>query len=125
MKLRVVKTVAAMGKRRITKRDKRPAAFIKSITRMNIKNIRISMMRATRKVISTSTSLLTSTITVPRAISRKVGIMNPGLVIKIVGKKIFTTKDIYGTAIRAIIRKKVKILFIIIMKIMDPRKINI
>lgn len=125
MKLRVVKRVVAMGKHRIIKRDKRPAAFIKSTTRMNIKNILISMMRITRKVISTSTSLLTSIITLLKAISRKADIMNPGLIIKIVGKKDFMTKDIRGIAIRGIIRKKVKILFVIIIKIMAPTKTHI
>lgn len=122
MKLRVVKRGAAMGKHRTTKRDKRLAAFIKSTTRMNIKNIPISMMKITRKVISTSTSLLTSTITLLRATSRKVDIMNPGLIMKIVGKKDFMIKGMYKTAIRAIIRKKVKILFIIITKIIALMK---
>jgi len=125
MKLRVVTRVVVMGKHRITKKDKRPVAFIKYTTRMNIKSISISMTRTTRKVISTSTSLLTSIIMQPRAILRKADIMNPSLIIKIVGKKDFLIKGMYKIAIRVIIRKKVKILSIIITKIIVPTKTRV
>ena len=125
MKLRIVRRVVVMGRRHTTKRGKRPAAFIKSITRMNIKSIPISMMRATRKVISTSTSLLMGIITLRKVNSRKADIMNPSLIIEIVGKKDFMTMDIYRIAIGAIIKKKVKILFIIIMKITAPTKARV